>query len=1029
MATGKALKGKPDAGNPHVLFDEREVASVTMPRRGSLLYNMRKLTGKTAILAAAIAASAIIPLAANADGIRWEHAKNITGDADVRTDGVLRYAYANKAATVNGVPFADGVNRYGFPDGVATMADVELNVASQYIDSNYFATTVPAGASEGYLQLIRAGVYSTSAVGGTVTNTVTLKNLIQGHAYIVQLWTNDSRANPGNIRYIKVDGTEVLRLRTSNGFGQHVTGAFTATGDSQSFTIVGCNDRSDSTGVSQFASLQLRDVTPGQIAWEDVKNITDDNDVRLDGECVFAAGWTAATAIVNNVVFVPLTPTSSTTIYRDVRMTTEFMTWRNVNEFNKDIAQTLSDDYHRLMGGATYPSANGTATVTLEGLAPGGRYLVQLWVNDTRTTIGPYRWQEIDGSRRMAFAVASGTYGQHVTGVFTAEGASKSLKITSLYSPTTKVTGGTPQINAIQLRRLDSGAATHWRVSSITKRDDDVRLDGELLYAYNFTTDTTDAEVNGVTFKGWKRSSASASTDDISMNFSSAGNSNASAFEISDSDMSSGYKLMLKSATYTGGGASESNPSTLTLKRLVPGNRYLVQLWAHDARTSGGNGTNAKNRYMDVDGVVRMEFQNVGLFSPARGDVATGIFTATGTAHRISFLSGVHSTAASRVIQLNGMQVRDLGAVSDSAHNVWAGGASGAWGEDATNWNDLAGEPREGMLWDAANGAGNTALFGSAATALPSGDLTVGGIAANGALTIGAANDGRSVTAGFVEAESCAFKSAWASDILAKYDIGSFTLEGASPNLSSVVAGGGALTLSRADALKAGADVVVATNATLTLADGAAPVLCRLAGEGTLAFSGTVTLTNESVQAFTGTLDGDVVVSKAGHGDWTLGGTHTGTLALDAQAGTTILATDGVVVSIADGATVSLGGATRSLGTVSGEGTITNGTVSTVLVIADGSDITLGAVTLSAGVTLNGASSVTFAGNKDLAGLSVHVANPAAASASRKAVVAVEGEMTGEPAFTFGAGGYKAKLNEGGSGYIVRRSGFVILVK
>ena len=120
----------------------------------------------------------------------------------------------------------------------------------------------------------------------------------------------------------------------------------------------------------------------------------------------------------------------------------------------------------------------------------------------------------------------------------------------------------------------------------------------------------------------------------LALDSSSVGNSDATAFEINDSDMSSGHKLMLKSGTYTGGGATESNLSTLTLKRLVPGNRYLVQLWAHDARTSGGNGTNAKNRYVDVDGVVRMEFQNVGLFSPARGDVATGIFTATGTAHR-----------------------------------------------------------------------------------------------------------------------------------------------------------------------------------------------------------------------------------------------------------------------------------------------------------------------------------------------------------------------------------------------------------
>ena len=39
MATGKALDGKPYAGNPHVRFDEGEVASAATPRRGSLLYD------------------------------------------------------------------------------------------------------------------------------------------------------------------------------------------------------------------------------------------------------------------------------------------------------------------------------------------------------------------------------------------------------------------------------------------------------------------------------------------------------------------------------------------------------------------------------------------------------------------------------------------------------------------------------------------------------------------------------------------------------------------------------------------------------------------------------------------------------------------------------------------------------------------------------------------------------------------------------------------------------------------------------
>ena len=41
MTTGKALNGKPYAGNPHVRFDEGEVASAATPRRGSLLYKAR----------------------------------------------------------------------------------------------------------------------------------------------------------------------------------------------------------------------------------------------------------------------------------------------------------------------------------------------------------------------------------------------------------------------------------------------------------------------------------------------------------------------------------------------------------------------------------------------------------------------------------------------------------------------------------------------------------------------------------------------------------------------------------------------------------------------------------------------------------------------------------------------------------------------------------------------------------------------------------------------------------------------------
>jgi len=50
MTTGKALDGKPYAGNPHVRFDEGEVAPAATPRRGSLLYERGDRGGHTATI-------------------------------------------------------------------------------------------------------------------------------------------------------------------------------------------------------------------------------------------------------------------------------------------------------------------------------------------------------------------------------------------------------------------------------------------------------------------------------------------------------------------------------------------------------------------------------------------------------------------------------------------------------------------------------------------------------------------------------------------------------------------------------------------------------------------------------------------------------------------------------------------------------------------------------------------------------------------------------------------------------------------
>ena len=59
MTTGKALDGKPYTGNPHVRFDEGEVAPAATPRRGSLLYHRQLLTIGAAAFALTVNAETI----------------------------------------------------------------------------------------------------------------------------------------------------------------------------------------------------------------------------------------------------------------------------------------------------------------------------------------------------------------------------------------------------------------------------------------------------------------------------------------------------------------------------------------------------------------------------------------------------------------------------------------------------------------------------------------------------------------------------------------------------------------------------------------------------------------------------------------------------------------------------------------------------------------------------------------------------------------------------------------------------------
>ena len=96
METGKALEGKPYAENPHVRFDEGEVASAAMPRRGSLLYKAMWVAGGLCLasILSATAAPLIGEVEASQDSSRQVRIvytlsnENAVVTFDVRTNGV-----------------------------------------------------------------------------------------------------------------------------------------------------------------------------------------------------------------------------------------------------------------------------------------------------------------------------------------------------------------------------------------------------------------------------------------------------------------------------------------------------------------------------------------------------------------------------------------------------------------------------------------------------------------------------------------------------------------------------------------------------------------------------------------------------------------------------------------------------------------------------------------------------------------------------------------------------------------------------
>ena len=132
MTTGKALNGKPYAGNPHVWFDEGEVASAATPMRGSLLYT-KEFMVLAYVIGASVASGAMLDLqpqidAAAAKGggvVRVESGEHETKPFELKSNVTLELA--NGATILASTNIADYATRGECP--VFIYADHATNVA------------------------------------------------------------------------------------------------------------------------------------------------------------------------------------------------------------------------------------------------------------------------------------------------------------------------------------------------------------------------------------------------------------------------------------------------------------------------------------------------------------------------------------------------------------------------------------------------------------------------------------------------------------------------------------------------------------------------------------------------------------------------------------------------------------------------------------------------------------------------------------------------------------------------------------
>lgn len=233
-------------------------------------------------------------------------------------------------------------------------------------------------------------------------------------------------------------------------------------------------------------------------------------------------------------------------------------------------------------------------------------------------------------------------------------------------------------------------------------------------YAYSWSAAQT---VNGVTF-----TPLTGTIGGGNLSLSGFNAVNASAFTTTVApfaNLSPAYRGVLVGAVFYN--VANSGLGTVTLNNLLPGGKYVMQVWVGDPR-AGATTNRAEWIYDGFGGATNLLVFNTTRVNGGLGQYIIGKFTADSSSQ--SFILDSSSPPVTNfIVQMNAIQVRDVTA-------VWSGTTSGNWADSDNSSANFTGLSFQGL-----KGIGQTEVYfadtdgtGTSAPATTSVAIGAGGV-------------------------------------------------------------------------------------------------------------------------------------------------------------------------------------------------------------------------------------------------------------------------------------------------------------